>query len=90
MDAKIEGDYIEVKTRIKRTRKLTVAYNKNPGDGSQIPCIRFSGSFLQDIGFEIGKSYTMTVNRDGTLTLELVSEDDENGNGGLFEEENDD
>jgi hypothetical protein len=64
-----DNDYIEVTTRIRRTRSLTVAYNKAPGSEAKIAAIRFSGAYLEDMGFTIGGAYKLRVNEDNTITL---------------------
>ena len=62
-------DFIEVKTRIRRKRTLKTAYNQSPTDGTRIPAIRFSGGYLEDLGFVVGGQYELTVNQDNSITL---------------------
>jgi len=71
-----EHDYIQVRTRIRRTRRLKMAYNTSPTDGSKISAVRFSGSYLEDLGFVVGGHYQLTVNDDGTITLKPLPPDD--------------
>lgn len=66
-------DFIEVKTRIKRKRILKTAYNVSPTDSSKIPAIRFSGNYLEDLGFVVGGQYELTVNDDNSITLRAVN-----------------
>ena len=60
-------DYIEVKALIKRRRELTVAYNS--ADGLKIPSIRFSGSYLEDLGYPVGSKYELVINQDNSFTI---------------------
>ena len=74
-----DEDYIQVTTRVRRTRQLTVAYNRGPSvdgkKGTKIAAIRFSGSYLEDMGFAIGNSYSLRVNEDNTITLTPIVEE---------------
>jgi len=66
-------DYIEVSTKILRRRILRVAYNRNPTDKKMIPCLRFSGSYLDDLGFVVGGHYELTINEDNTITIRALT-----------------
>ena len=71
----MSDDFIEVRTKIRRRRVLKTSYNQSPGDRSvKIPAIRFSGSYLEDLGFAIGGNYEMVVNPDNTITLRALPE----------------
>lgn len=60
---------IEVKTRLKRQRKLRTAYNISQTDGSKIVAIRISGRYLEDLGFRHDGYFVLTINDDRSLTL---------------------
>jgi len=62
-------DFITVKTKMRRKRILKMAYNQSPSDGSKIPAIRFSGGYLEDLGFVVGGQYELTVQDDGSIVL---------------------
>ena len=53
-------------------RRLTVAYNKAPNGGVS-PAIRFSGTFLEHLGFVAGEQYELIINDDLSLTIRPVS-----------------
>ena len=72
-----ELDFIEVTTRIRRTRVLKTAYNQSPTDGTKIPAIRFSGGYLEDLGFSVGGKYELTVNTDNSISLRALPDDGE-------------
>ena len=66
-------DTIEVKTRLRRTRRLRMGQNRSQTDGSAIAAIRFSGMYLHDLGFDPDGSFDLTINDDGSLTIKPVS-----------------
>ena len=63
--------HIEVtrKRKIKKTRRLKVAYNKQLNSDETVPAIRFSGQYLEAVGFEVGKFFIMEIDGDGTITI---------------------
>lgn len=79
----MQDDFIQVKTRIRRKRILKTAYNQSPTDRNiKIPAIRFSGGYLEDLGFVVGGQYQMTVNDDNSITLKaLLNDEDVQGEG---------
>lgn len=70
-------DFIEVRTRIRRKRVLKMAYNRTPIDKTKIAAIRFSGTYLEDLGFVVDGKYELTVNPDSTITLKPLPPEDE-------------
>ncbi len=68
----LNNDFIEVKTRIRRRRRLKMAFNKQQGDNAKVPAIRFSGFWMGDLGFDVDGEYDLLVNQDGSITLTPV------------------
>ena len=71
-------DTIEIKTTVKRNRRIKIGYNVIPGsDGpkKKVAAIRFSGEYLENLGFEIGKYLQMTINRDKSITLRPIKDE---------------
>ena len=63
------SQYVEVTAKLRRKRTLKVAYNKSPSDDTKIPAIRFSGDYLEGLGFIVGGKYDLTINEDKSITL---------------------
>lgn len=68
-----KDDVVEVKTRVRRTRRLKMSYNISQTDGSRVAAIRVSGKYLEDLGFDVDGFFDLTINEDGTLNLRPVS-----------------
>jgi len=66
---------VEIKTRLRKTRRLKMGQNKSQSDGSMVAAIRMSGLYLQDIGFDPDGYFDMTINSDGSLTIQPVSKE---------------
>lgn len=63
------NDLIELRMKIRRTRTLKMAYNQSPSDGRKIPAIRFSGEYLEGLGFVVGGHYDLVVQEDSSILL---------------------
>jgi len=70
-----ESNTVQVKTSVRKTRRLKMAYNISQTDQSRVAAIRVSGLYLQDLGFSPDGYFDMTINTDGTLTLKPVSKE---------------
>lgn len=66
-------DTVEVKTRLKKTRRLRMGKNKSQTDGSNVASIRISGLYLHDLGFSPDGFLDLEINEDKTITLHPVS-----------------
>ncbi|MAE81341.1 MAG: hypothetical protein CMB80_01305 [Flammeovirgaceae bacterium] len=65
---------ISVATRIKKKRRLRIAYNNSQTEpGRKIAAIRFSGVYLEDLGFNVGGYLDLCINDDKSITLRPVS-----------------
>ena len=69
-------DTVEVLTRLRKTRRLKMGYNKSQTDGSKVAAIRVSGIYLHDLGFDPDGFFDMVINSDGSLTMRPVSSDE--------------
>ena len=69
------SQFVEVTAKLRRKRTLKVAYNKSPSDGSKIPAIRFSGDYLEGLGFVVGGKYELTINEDRTITIKPIGQE---------------
>ena len=63
---------VEIKTRLRRTRRLRMGQNKSQTDGSAIAAIRISGLYLHDLGFEPYGFFDMVIQDDGSLSIKPV------------------
>lgn len=66
-------DTVEVKTRLKRTRRLRMGKNKSQTDGSDVASIRISGLYLHDLGFDPNGFFDLQINDDASITLRPIS-----------------
>lgn len=69
-------DTVEVRTRLRKTRRLKMAYNVSQTDGTKIAAIRFSGQYLESLGFDHNGFFDLTINEDGSLTIKPVSREE--------------
>jgi hypothetical protein len=64
---------VEVKTKLRKTRRLKMAYNVSQYDKTKIAAIRFSGQYLESLGFSHEGFFDLTINPDGSLTIRPVT-----------------
>jgi hypothetical protein len=70
-------DTIRIPVKMKRKRRLKVAFNQSQSEpGRKVAAIRFSGFWLEDVGFEVGKPFDLIINEDRSLTLRLVTDEE--------------
>lgn len=71
-----DPDTVNIPTKRARTRRLKVAYNNSQvNPGHKVAAIRFSGTYLEDLGFNVGDYFDMIINNDHSLTLRPVTAD---------------
>tara|TARA_R110002096_G_scaffold392493_1_gene587459 strand:- start:1140 stop:1406 length:267 start_codon:yes stop_codon:yes gene_type:complete len=68
-------DTIQIKTRLRRTRRLKMGQNKTHPDGDPVAAIRVSGLYLQDLGFDPHGYFDMHINDDNSLTMTPISKE---------------
>ena len=68
-------DTVEVKTRLKRTRRLRMGKNKSQTDASDVASIRISGLYLHNLGFSSDGYFDLQINDDATITIRPVSKE---------------
>lgn len=70
-----DNNTVEVKAKLRRTRRLKMAYNISQSDKTKIAAIRFSGQYLEALGFSYDAFFDLTINEDGSLTIRPVSKE---------------
>lgn len=70
-----DNNTVEVKAKLRKTRRLKMAYNISQGDKTKIAAIRFSGQYLEALGFSYDAFFDLTINEDGSLTIRPVSKE---------------
>jgi len=65
----INTDFVEVQTKMRRRRVLKMAWNRKPKDQLKIPAIRFSGNYLEDLGFVVDGFFELIVQEDRSILL---------------------
>lgn len=69
-----QSNLVAVKALLKRTRRLKMAYNVSQNQ-TKIAAIRFSGQYLEGLGFAHDGYFDMTINEDGSIVLRAVSKE---------------
>jgi len=70
------NDFVVAPFYIPKQRVFHVGHNKSGAHRQlKIPCIRFSGRWLENLGFKVDAPYKVIVNDDFSLTLVLVDQD---------------
>jgi len=59
---------------LKRVRRLKMAYNVSQ-TRTKIAAIRFSGQYLEGLGFTHDGFFDMTINEDHSITLRAISKE---------------
>ena len=80
-----EQKTVRLISAVQRSRILKMGYNKSATDGSKIPAIRFSGQYLESLGFHHNGKFMMTINDDMTITLKAIEKESENESSGEIE-----
>jgi hypothetical protein len=66
-----DPETIELLAKMPRVRRIKMAYNKT-GSGLKIPAIRFSGKYLESLGFDTEGEFDLTINEDKSITIRPV------------------
>lgn len=70
-----ESNVVHVPSPIQKSRILKMAYNKvpkNDGTKTMMPAIKFSGQYLEVLGFKVGGFFELIINDDHSLTIKVV------------------
>jgi len=67
---------IKIASRMKRRRKLKVAYNMSQTEPDRkIAALRMSGTYLENLGFVVGEYFLMVINDDLSITLRPITKE---------------
>ena len=69
------GETVEVRQRQQKTRRLKMAYNISQTNGDKIAAVRFSGQYLEGLGFSADGYMDMTINDDQSITIRAISKE---------------
>lgn len=66
-------DTIQIRSSMKRRRRIKVGYNKSQTEQDRnVAAIRFSGTYLEDLGFHVGEFMDLIINDDLSITLRPI------------------
>lgn len=67
--SQVDPNTVQVLATMQKTRRLKMAYNISQRTGGRVAAIRFSGQYLEALGFRHDGYFFLTINPEGSIVL---------------------